>query len=203
MNRLVVDTYVLQTRSIRPTRLQNPQIVSSKIMVCPLRFVLAGLSAAIVLFLAFDMLWGSGKQDDLLLSEQVCIFSRMQTLSFVIVSCSAVVVAAYACVVLSSSASSESAPTRNRVLKRDRRRVFMTEQCYLYYLPSLLSPFIVCDGTVSASYPTTLKIVDSSSPSGVCANAEAGWVTLTQFSCHFRRLFALPSFLCSACTCLG
>ena len=32
-------------------------------MVCPLRFVLAGLSAAIVLFLAIDLLWGSGKHD--------------------------------------------------------------------------------------------------------------------------------------------
>eukprot|EP00892_Ulva_mutabilis_P012066 jgi/Ulvmu1/9231/UM005_0331.1 len=32
-------------------------------MVCPLRFVLAGLSAAIVLFLAVDMLWLSQKDD--------------------------------------------------------------------------------------------------------------------------------------------
>lgn len=32
-------------------------------MVCPLRFVLAGLSAAIVLFLAVDMLWLQSKED--------------------------------------------------------------------------------------------------------------------------------------------
>jgi hypothetical protein len=39
-------------------------------MVCPLRFVLAGLSAAIVLFLAIDLLWGSGK-DNLLHAGEV------------------------------------------------------------------------------------------------------------------------------------
>lgn len=39
-------------------------------MVCPLRFVLAGVSAAIVLFLAIDLLWGSSK-DDLLLTPEV------------------------------------------------------------------------------------------------------------------------------------
>lgn len=45
-------------------------------MVCPLRFVLAGLSAAIVLFLAFDLLWGSGK-DDLLLAGEVRTVAQM------------------------------------------------------------------------------------------------------------------------------
>lgn len=40
-------------------------------MVCPLRFVLAGLSAAIVLFLAVDMLWLSSK-DDVYQGLEVC-----------------------------------------------------------------------------------------------------------------------------------
>jgi hypothetical protein len=40
------------------------------VMVCPLRFVLAGLSAAIVLFLAVDLLWFSGR-DELLVPPDV------------------------------------------------------------------------------------------------------------------------------------
>jgi hypothetical protein len=65
------SAYIIAIKSRRQTRaIHLVPRHQSIVMVCPLRFVLAGLSAAIVLFLAVDLLWFSGR-DELLVPPDV------------------------------------------------------------------------------------------------------------------------------------